>query len=332
MQRWHATSGLQHKQQQAAYMTRLHKPSQHPLHCQRCCHSHDCEVPRVLSTTPDVGGTAQGHVDKGQGRGSDSVPPPKREAPIWIFSLQRLVWRWCHTMHHATNVVKKLHELDGASPSRHSSPGNIHYAVIPDYLNSVASVSEVPRGADPWKVYTVDLIDVGTVMKERKQGWNQQYAAAARIFNDDLSGQALRATIHMQYKQMFVTSPGTKRGVLASGREFLQLMHCGVVRGKPRMFTYVIMEDRMTFTETGRAMKVPVSPNLLPATPLKTRVTFGRISHPLPPIPAAEFRRIRRNLLPNCWVSGFCRNVLPVCWVSVLWGNRGVTVGLHDGA
>uniref|UniRef100_A0A7S4LI88 Uncharacterized protein n=1 Tax=Eutreptiella gymnastica TaxID=73025 RepID=A0A7S4LI88_9EUGL len=166
-------------------------------------------------------------------------------------------------MHHATNVVKKLHELDGASPSRHSSPGNIHYAVIPDYLNSVASVSEVPRGADPWKVYTVDLIDVGTVMKERKQGWNQQYAAAARIFNDDLSGQALRATIHMQYKQMFVTSPGTKRGVLASGREFLQLMHCGVVRGKPRMFTYVIMEDRMTFTETGRAMKDVLSKHAL---------------------------------------------------------------------
>ena len=48
----------------------------------------------------------------------------------------------------------------------------------------------------------------------------------------------------------------------------------------------------------------------------------GDVCNPPPPKLAAEFDRLRRFVLPICWVSEFRRFALAICGVSVIWPIR----------
>lgn len=123
-------------------------------------------------------------------------------------------------------------------------------------LNKTMGVA-LGKGTDSWPVYVVDLHEVRAVFGEKLQGWNRTYAAAKKIFGPGVSCKMARATIHVQHKSLYRES-GVKRkqaGQLHSGDDLLNILHYGMAGELRKTFTYVIVNQRWKFSETGVSVK-----------------------------------------------------------------------------
>mmetsp|Transcript_24637 Transcript_24637/g.39025 ORF Transcript_24637/g.39025 Transcript_24637/m.39025 type:complete len:377 (-) Transcript_24637:7-1137(-) len=134
-----------------------------------------------------------------------------------------------------------------------SHPGHIRYKVMGNYSAGVATGHTIQ---DPWKVYQVDVLGVQEVFGSQRQEWNRNYGAAQRIFGDEMVSLGIRAAIHVAYSQLYIESMSrnVQKGYLQSGTDFLQLIEYGLVHRKPRMFTYVMLDDCIRFSETGAVL------------------------------------------------------------------------------
>lgn len=110
-----------------------------------------------------------------------------------------------------------------------------------------------------WKV---DMRDVDTVFHGKRHGWNRNYPAAQKIFQGK-SSHVSRLVVQMQHSYLYGGASGIKplvmmrkdllevTGNLLDASDFIELMEDGIRRGKPRMFTYVLMAERLYMAETG---------------------------------------------------------------------------------
>ncbi|KAJ3008565.1 hypothetical protein HKX48_008453 [Thoreauomyces humboldtii] len=88
--------------------------------------------------------------------------------------------------------------------------------------------------------------------------WNESYKAAQTIFQGPLS-ITVRAPIHQAHKLLYARTWGNGFGTLSTGKDFLDLLMSGEKekrRGETRMYTYIIDDSTMRFSETGAAFLV----------------------------------------------------------------------------
>lgn len=106
-----------------------------------------------------------------------------------------------------------------------------------------------------WKI---DMLHVYSVFGSKRQGWNQDYEAARKIFES----KSVRGVVIAQHAILYggtgaagVTnvrhSLQAECGALCGGMDFVELLRHGVRSGKTRMFTYVLKEKRLYIAETG---------------------------------------------------------------------------------
>lgn len=110
-----------------------------------------------------------------------------------------------------------------------------------------------------WKV---DMRDVDAVFRGKRHEWNRDYPAAQKIFQGKGSVVA-RTVVQMQHAYLYGGASGIKplvtirkdllevTGNLIDAKDLFDLMEYGIRRGKPRMFTYVLMPERLYVAETG---------------------------------------------------------------------------------
>eukprot|EP01012_Entosiphon_sulcatum_P002228 TRINITY_DN10445_c0_g1_i1.p1 TRINITY_DN10445_c0_g1~~TRINITY_DN10445_c0_g1_i1.p1 ORF type:complete len:316 (-),score=47.80 TRINITY_DN10445_c0_g1_i1:133-1080(-) len=105
----------------------------------------------------------------------------------------------------------------------------------------------------PFVTYSVRLRDTAAIFGGKWQHWNVQYPAAQQIFGKKPSCMAVRATVHMIHDVLHLPLPmETTSGTLRTGQDLLQLLKFGMPNGHPIRYTYVIMDDKMVFSETSK--------------------------------------------------------------------------------
>lgn len=131
-------------------------------------------------------------------------------------------------------------------------------SILGTVADMVEPVGEVFVEFSTWKL---DMDWVDDVFRGRRQKWNQDYVAAQRIFKGG-GGLVARRVVQLQHAYLYGGS-GVKavaewrkdmhetNGWMVDGKDFAEIMEYGVRRGKPRMFTYVLMEKRLYIAETG---------------------------------------------------------------------------------
>jgi hypothetical protein len=68
-------------------------------------------------------------------------------------------------------------------------------------------------------------------------------------------GMGISAQIGTNYRQKL----GCETGAVLGGQDFLELVNYGMRDGKPRMFTYVLMPERLYMSETGPGLLIDMS-------------------------------------------------------------------------
>lgn len=146
--------------------------------------------------------------------------------------------------HSVQSILKKGAEK--ASPLQHA-------------LDLFQPVHQAFQEHSTWKI---DMRDVDDVFRGKRHGWNTEYPAAQKIFQGK-SSAVMRTAVQMQHSYLYGGASGIKplvmmrkdllevTGNLLDGSDFLELMEYGIRRGKPRMFTYVLMPERLYMAETG---------------------------------------------------------------------------------
>jgi len=112
------------------------------------------------------------------------------------------------------------------------------------------SSGEEARGYGTYQITLYHVRDIFN-LNERSH-WNETYEAAQRIFNNPV----LKGTITTQHSHLYSDVSVTKKGYLKNGQDFLNFLKMGKKGGKPRFFTYAILENTWNFSETGAAFFV----------------------------------------------------------------------------
>lgn len=126
-------------------------------------------------------------------------------------------------------------------------------------LDVIHPVQDALKEHPTWKI---GMWHVKEVFGTKRQPWNRKYAAAQTIF-EGTGSFAVRRIVKGQHAYLYGGTGGIKplvdirkelsekTGVLLGGLDFVEIFNCGVRRGKSRMFTYVLMEERLYIAETG---------------------------------------------------------------------------------
>lgn len=123
-------------------------------------------------------------------------------------------------------------------------------------INSVQPITSVFQEHSTYKISMFGVLDVfGT----KRHGWNKNYAAAQRIFQGPTSVVSARI-IKMQHAYLYggAVKPllhfreglQEARGNIFDAKDLCELLNYGLSRGKPRLFTYVLMAERLYMAET----------------------------------------------------------------------------------
>jgi len=102
-------------------------------------------------------------------------------------------------------------------------------------------------------VYRVYVRDVPNIFNHQLQLWNHNHETSRAIFGNYLGSAILRSAIRTQHAQLYQQYPFhfVKSNYLTNGDDFLKLIKYGKGGGKRRFFTYVILENRLLFSESG---------------------------------------------------------------------------------
>lgn len=125
-------------------------------------------------------------------------------------------------------------------------------------LNLVRPIRHAFQEHSTWKI---DMHDVDEVFGSKRQPWNRDYPAAQKIFLAPSSFVA-KPLVLCQHAYLYGSGLSIKpiqtlrkdlqmvTGCVLDALDFCQLLEYGIRRGKPRMFTYVLMPERLYIAET----------------------------------------------------------------------------------
>ncbi|KND01060.1 uncharacterized protein SPPG_04152 [Spizellomyces punctatus DAOM BR117] len=142
-----------------------------------------------------------------------------------------------------------------AGPVRHT----IHYSPL---LGALTRQNDT-RPYATWKIH---LTNIETYFSStQKQHWNTAYKAAQTIFSSPMSF-GVKSGIQAAHRMLYARTGGNGGGILQNGYDFMGLLfwNAGAVQPaiphpaipKPCMYTYIIDDETLRFSETGAAFLV----------------------------------------------------------------------------
>jgi hypothetical protein len=102
-----------------------------------------------------------------------------------------------------------------------------------------------------WKAYHFQLHSIEDIFDNQVCGWNQDYDKIKPIFANDAFGRASRSVIRQCRSYIYRDNTKTKHGTIHTGQQFLSLLEFGERKGMPIVYTYVITEEGLFFSESG---------------------------------------------------------------------------------
>jgi hypothetical protein len=145
----------------------------------------------------------------------------------------------------------------------------------------------------------VYLADVSTIFGDKWQYWNQEYHSAQQIFGDTITGMSIRSLIHGKHSTLYMDSVESTFGILQNGQELLQLLGYGVRDGRPHCFTYVILADRVHFSETGHSLMMDMLSKHALLSNAQREVRYSGEFHIQPVTPVVEPNTAYRLIIDN---------------------------------
>ncbi|CAN8063015.1 unnamed protein product [Agarophyton chilense] len=165
-------------------------------------------------------------------------------------------------------------------------------------INSVQPIRPVFQEHSTWKITMLGVLDI---FESKRHGWNRSYPAAQRIFQGPSSVVA-KQIVKLQHTYLYGGAVSVKalqnlredlqevRGSILDGKDFCEVLNYGHRRGKPRLFTYVLMPTKLYLAETGaeffrdmmskHAMHCSASPEVVYAGELQFVVTGYGTNNP----------------------------------------------------
>ncbi|PXF48329.1 hypothetical protein BWQ96_01789 [Gracilariopsis chorda] len=163
-------------------------------------------------------------------------------------------------------------------------------------INSLHPIRAVFQEHSTWKISMLGVLDV---FGNKRHSWNRSYQAAQKIFQGPGSLVAARL-VKLQHSYLYGGAMGPLqnlreglqevRGGILDARDFCEILDYGHRRGKPRLFTYVLMPERLYMAETGaeffrdmmskHAMHCSASPEVVYAGELQFLVEGYGTSNP----------------------------------------------------
>lgn len=111
---------------------------------------------------------------------------------------------------------------------------------------------------EPFKSYHVQVQGMQRIMGNT---WNEHATDEVhqRIFAQNVQGAALRSALRATHDALYgASSPlhtfHAERGCMDDGKDFMDLLEDGVRDGKRRVYTYVLIDTGLYFSETGAAL------------------------------------------------------------------------------
>lgn len=163
-------------------------------------------------------------------------------------------------------------------------------------INSLHPIRAVFQEQSTWKISMLGVLDV---FGAKRHSWNRSYPAAQKIFQGPGSVVAARL-VKLQHSYLYGGAMGPLqnlreglqevRGGILDAKDFCEVLDYGHRRGKPRLFTYVLMPERLYMAETGaeffrdmmskHAMHCSASPEVVYAGELQFLVEGYGTSNP----------------------------------------------------
>jgi len=98
-----------------------------------------------------------------------------------------------------------------------------------------------------------EMFGVEELFGDRRQSWNRDYRSAQLIYSDSLHSAAARSAIAAQHSVMYNNIPSPETGYITSKGDLMELLSYGRRNGKPRAYTYVLVErERRLSPHKGR--------------------------------------------------------------------------------
>jgi len=121
---------------------------------------------------------------------------------------------------------------------------------------------------------------VSLFFKDTYQEWNRDYPAARSIFQGPLS-PTVRVPIQAGHKLLYARSTANVFGILHRAADFINLFkdESRDYKIKPAIYTYIVDEDTMRFSETGAAFFVDFASKHALHSNCATRVRYSGEFH-----------------------------------------------------
>eukprot|EP01089_Gocevia_fonbrunei_P007564 TRINITY_DN1874_c0_g1_i1.p1 TRINITY_DN1874_c0_g1~~TRINITY_DN1874_c0_g1_i1.p1 ORF type:complete len:425 (-),score=69.02 TRINITY_DN1874_c0_g1_i1:118-1392(-) len=136
-----------------------------------------------------------------------------------------------------------------------------------NFWNSLSLRSSAPQAATPapdetssdppsqtsvagsYPVYRIKMYYIKEIFGDKVQQWNREYPKAQQIFGNTTSACLIRSAITAQHKSLYSTL-SYDEGDIKGGEQLLNLINYGLRNGKRKMYTYVLTDDKLYFSET----------------------------------------------------------------------------------
>ena len=121
-----------------------------------------------------------------------------------------------------------------------------HISYTSGFLAGLKNDIKVPA----YTTYSIKLLYIPEIFKDKKSHWNVNYKNAQKIFGSGAKATTVRGGIHLAHANLYKNWHALY-GKLFLADEFFQLIYYGVRDNKIRVFTYVILDNVIRFSETG---------------------------------------------------------------------------------
>ncbi|KDQ21409.1 hypothetical protein BOTBODRAFT_99148 [Botryobasidium botryosum FD-172 SS1] len=158
--------------------------------------------------------------------------------------------------------------------TRHNSPTVGHFTSV-----------NAARLYCTWKIH---LRGIPRVFGTSHQGWNRSYKAAQSIFQGPLS-ITVRAGIQAGHKLLYARTTQNATGQLNNAADFWELLRDVITRDgreegriKPAVYTYIIDDETLRFSETGAAFLIDFASKHALHSNCQPAVRYSGEFHPRP--------------------------------------------------
>ncbi|CAI5721172.1 unnamed protein product [Hyaloperonospora brassicae] len=150
-------------------------------------------------------------------------------------------------------VKLKSHSTSTKGDGKLLQYGPVHYAVHSSFVGGVLTQTRTDDDKLRFLAYHMYLHDISVHLPTDIE-WNRNYPTIRRIFaSDHLEAPAMRKMVQSEHDYVYKHNGNTVYGELDEADDFFKLLHGGKRQDQSVLYTYVVVETGMYFSETGAA-------------------------------------------------------------------------------